>query len=202
MWAAGLGLAGCRQDMHDQPKAEPLEYSSFFPDGRSARPVVAGTVARGQLRADQHFYTGKIDGRHADTFPFPVDAGVLRRGRERFDIYCSPCHSRLGDGNGMIVQRGFRRPTSFHDDRLRKAPPGYFFDVITNGFGTMFDYSDRIVPEDRWAIAAYVKALQLSQNADPAVLTAQERARIEPADGGPAGEGGPLQSGRREEGGR
>ena len=202
MLATSLGLAGCRQDMHDQPKAEPLERSDFFPDGRSARPWVVGTIARGQLREDEHLYTGKVHGRHAETFPFPVDARVLERGRERFDIYCSPCHSRLGDGNGMIVQRGFRRPTSFHDERLRKAPPGYFFDVITNGFGTMFDYADRIVPEDRWAIAAYIKALQLSQNTDPQILTTAERVRIDAMAGTPAGEGGPRQGGSTEEGGR
>jgi mono/diheme cytochrome c family protein len=166
--------------MHDQAKAKTLAHSDFFTDGRSARPVIPGTVARGQLHLDEHFYTGKIEGRHADTFPFAITADVLRRGQERFNIYCSPCHGRLGDGAGMIVQRGFRRPSSYHQDRLRNAPPGYFFDVITNGFGTMFDYADRVAPEDRWAIVAYIRALQLSQNAGPEDVPADQRSRLTP----------------------
>lgn len=176
---AGLmAPAGCRQDMHDQPKAESLEVSDFFADRRTARPVVAGTVARGQLRLDDHLYKGRINGQFAQTFPFPVTRDVLARGQERFNIFCSVCHGRLGDGSGMIVSRGLRRPPSFHIQRLREAPPGYFYDVITNGFGIMFDYSDRIVPEDRWAIAAYVRALQLSQNAGLDDVPAAERAGI------------------------
>lgn len=174
-----LSLAGCRQDMHDQAKAKTLAPSNFFADGRSARPVVAGTVARGQLQLDEHLYTGKIDGRHADTFPFPITPGVMQRGQERFNIYCSPCHGRIGDGSGIIVQRGFRRPASYHEERLRNAPPGYFFDVITNGFGTMFDYADRITPEDRWSIVAYIRALQLSQNAALEDVPADQRARLD-----------------------
>lgn len=185
---AGLAAAGCRQDMHDQAKAEPLEASDFFADRRSARPVVAGTVARGHLRLDEHLYTGKVNGEYARTFPFAITKEVLERGRERFNIYCSPCHGHLGDGNGMVVQRGFRRPPSYHTDRLREAAPGYFFDVITNGFGTMFDYADRIVPEDRWAIVAYIRALQLSQNADLEMVPAEHRDELAPAVAAPTNE--------------
>lgn len=161
-----LILAGCRQDMHDQPRLEPLEASVFFADGRGARPVIPGTVARGEehLRADELFYTGKVNGRYAEEFPEPVTLAMLRRGQERYNIFCAPCHSQVGDGLGMIVQRGLRPPPSFHEERLRAAPPGYFFDVITNGFGVMYSYGDRIKPADRWAIAAYIRALQLSQN--------------------------------------
>ena len=131
--------AACRQDMHDQPKYIPMRESTFFADTRSARPTVAGTVARGQLREDTLRYTGKVDGADATVFPFAVDEKVLRRGQERFDIYCSPCHARTGEGDGMIVRRGYRRPPSYHSDRLRSAPVGHFFDVITNGFGAMPD---------------------------------------------------------------
>ena len=175
----GLVLtAACRQDMHDQPRYEPLEASSFFADGRSARPLVAGTVARGDLREDEHFYTGKSDGAVVETFPFPVTREVFERGQERYTIFCSPCHDQVGNGEGMIVQRGFRRPSSFHIDRLREAPVGYFFEVITNGFGAMYDYADRIPPRDRWAIIAYIRALQLSQNASINDVPAQERGRL------------------------
>lgn len=160
-----LFLAGCRQDMHDQPKFIPLRMSDFFADKRSARPIVEGTVARGQLKADTYFYTGKIGNQEGDVMPFPVNMDVLARGQERFNIYCTPCHSELGDGRGMIVQRGLRPPPSYHNDRLRKAPLGHFFDVITNGFGAMPDYATQIPVADRWAIAAYIRALQLSQNA-------------------------------------
>ena len=151
--------------MHDQAKYKPLAYSEFFADGRAARPAVAGAVARGQLHDDELLYTGKLDGQYSRVFPFAVDRQVLGRGQERFGIYCAPCHDQLGNGQGMIVQRGFRPPPSFHDQRLRDAAPGLIFDVITNGFGTMWSYADRVVPEDRWAIAAYIKVLQLSQNA-------------------------------------
>jgi hypothetical protein len=157
--------AGCRQDMHDQPKYESLEASEFFLDGRAARQLIPGTVARGQLREDTHLYQGKINGKPADTFPFPVTVRILQRGQERYDIYCTPCHDRVGTGDGVVVRRGFRRPSSYHIDRLRQAPPGYFFDVITNGFGAMLDYSAQIPVRDRWAIVAYIRALQLSQNA-------------------------------------
>ena len=160
---SGLTLS-CRQDMHDQPRFEPLEKNSFFADGRASRPLVAGTVARGQLRLDKHLYEGRVEGELAPTFPFPITADVLRRGRQRYDIFCSPCHDVMGTGQGMIVQRGFRAPTSFHIDRLRRAAPGHFFDVISNGLGAMYDYADRVPVHDRWAITAYIRALQLSQN--------------------------------------
>lgn len=163
---AGM-LTGCRQDMQDQPKYIPLRPSSFFADGRSERPLVEGTVARGHLDADTAFYTGKVDGKLVDAFPFPITRDVLNRGQERFNIYCSPCHDRMGTGNGMIVRRGFNHPPppSYHIDRLRQAPDGYLFDVITNGLGAMPDYAAQIAPADRWAIVAYVRALQLSQHA-------------------------------------
>ena len=161
-------LVGCRQDMHDQPRFKPLAMNDFYPDLRSGRAPVEGTVARGELHEDTYFYSGKVGGNPGDYMPFPVTREVLARGRERFDIYCAPCHSRLGDGNGMIVQRGFQRPPTYHQDRLRKAPLGYFFDVITNGFGAMPDYAAQIAPADRWAIVAYIRALQLSQNASKA----------------------------------
>ncbi len=168
----------CRQDMHDQPRYEPLERSTFFDDGRSARPFVEGTVARGHLKTDEHFYTGKVNGELVTTLPFPATLEVLSRGHARYDIYCSPCHDRVGNGQGMIVQRGFRQPPSFHIDRLRQAPMGHFFDVMTNGFGTMYSYADRIAPRDRWAIVAYIRALQLSQNAKLEDVPAEERRQL------------------------
>lgn len=162
---AVLVLAGCRQDMQDQPRFKPLAESDFYADLRSARPPVGGTVARGQLHEDSYFYTGKFGNNPGDYMPFPVTDDVLARGRERFNIYCAPCHSRLGDGNGMIAQRGFRAPPSYHTERLRKAPLGYFFDIATNGFGAMPEYASQIPPRDRWCIVAYIRALQLSQGA-------------------------------------
>jgi mono/diheme cytochrome c family protein len=169
-------VLGCRQDMFNQPKIRPLQASTFFADGRASRPLPEDTVARGELRADELLYTGRIGGMVADKFPFPVTAGVLDRGQQRFDIFCAPCHGRVGDGNGMIVQRGFKTPPSFHTDRLRQAPAGHFFDVMTNGFGVMYDYRSRIVAEDRWAIAAYIRALQLSQHASADDLDAARAA--------------------------
>jgi mono/diheme cytochrome c family protein len=175
----GLGLllilAGCRQEMYDQSRVKPLAQSDFYSDLRSARPQVEGTVARGQLREDTYFYTGKIGENPGDYMPFPVTEDVLARGHERFNIYCAPCHSRLGDGNGMVPQRGFKHPPTYHQDRLRKAPLGYFFDVMTNGFGVMPDYTAQIQPRDRWCIVAYIRALQLSQNATPADVAAGEK---------------------------
>jgi mono/diheme cytochrome c family protein len=175
----GLGLllvlAGCRQEMYDQSRVKPLAQSDFYSDLRTARPQVEGTVARGQLREDTYFYTGKIGGNPGDYIPFPVTEDVLARGHERFNIYCAPCHSRLGDGNGMVPQRGFKHPPTYHQDRLRKAPLGYFFDVMTNGFGVMPDYTAQIAPRDRWCIVAYIRALQLSQNATPADVPAGEK---------------------------
>ena len=171
-------LTACRQDMHDQPKYRPLAASKLFEDGRSARPLVEGTVARGQLRADELLYEGRSGEELAKIFPFPVTREVLERGRERYNIFCTPCHSLLGDGNGMVVQRGFRRPPSFHIDRLREAPPGHFFDVMTNGFGAMASYASRIPVNDRWAITAYIRALQLSQKAALADVPPESRAKL------------------------
>lgn len=158
-------VGGCRQDMHDQPRYEPLEASDFFADGRASRPPVEGTVARGQLRDDDHLYYGKVEGAFVRSFPFPISTDVMRRGRERFDIYCSPCHDRLGTGRGMVVRRGLAEAATFHQDRLRKVEEGYLFDVVTNGFGRMSGYAAQIPVRDRWAIVAYVRALQLSQSA-------------------------------------
>ncbi len=171
-------FAGCRQDMHDQPRLKPFGKSAFFADQREMRPLVPNTVARGRLFEDTHMYRGMIDGKPAETFPMPITKEVLARGRERFGIYCINCHGMAGDGNGMIVTRGLKRPPSYHIDRLRQAPPGYFFDVITNGFGVMYDLSDRIRAEDRWAITAYVRALQQSQNATLDDVPPAERDRL------------------------
>jgi len=165
-----LILVGCRNDMHDQPRFKPLAKNDFFADMRASRAPVENTVARGQLNEDTYFYTGKIGSNPGDYMPaeVPVNQATLERGRERYDIYCAPCHARMGDGNGMVPQRGYRHPPTFHQDRLRKAPVGYFFDVITNGFGAMPDYAMQVTPEDRWKIVAYIRALQLSQNATAA----------------------------------
>jgi hypothetical protein len=173
-------LTGCRQDMQDQPKYIPLRPSTFFADGRSERPLVEGTVARGHLDADTAFYTGKIDNKPVDAFPFPITRAVLERGQERYNIYCAPCHDLLGAGKGMIFRRGFNRPPpqSYHIDRLRQAPVGYFFDVITNGLGAMPDYAAQIEPRDRWAIVAYVRVLQLSQNASVNDVPPEARAYL------------------------
>ena len=160
-----LALSGiaCRQDMHDQPRYKPLAASDFFSDHRSARPQVEGTVARGHLRTDEARYTGKIGDKDVDVFPFPITRDDLERGQQRFNIYCTPCHSRLGDGNGLVVQRGFRQAASYYSDRVMKEPVGHYFDVITNGFGAMPSYASRITPDDRWRVIAYVRALQLSE---------------------------------------
>jgi mono/diheme cytochrome c family protein len=170
---------GCRQDMHDQPKYRPLRESTFFADGLSARPVVAGTVPRGYLHDDELLNRGRVEGQIAEVFPFAIDAAVMARGRERFDIFCSPCHGATGTGDGMVVRRGFRRPPPLADERLRKAPPGHFFDVMTNGFGAMPDYAAQIRPADRWAVTAYIRALQLSAHATLADVPAAERATLE-----------------------
>jgi hypothetical protein len=171
-------MGGCRLDMHLQPKYKPLDPSTFFDDGRSARPAVPGTVARGHLRIDEHLYAGKVNGVLEDTFPFPITRDVLDRGRERYNIYCSPCHDYTGSGRGMIVQRGFPAPPSYHIERLRNAPVGHFFDVITNGYGAMYSYASRVSPDDRWAIVAYIRALQLSQRASLADVPAKERQKL------------------------
>ncbi|HEX8817373.1 MAG TPA: cytochrome c [Terriglobales bacterium] len=177
-----LILAGCRQDMHDQPRFKPLARDDFFQDIRSARPQVEGTIARGQWHEADYFDTGKIGNQPGDAIPFPATPQVLARGRERFDIYCAPCHSRLGDGNGMIVQRGFSRPPSFHTDRLRNAPLGYFFGVITNGFGAMPQYASQVPPRDRWNIVAYIRALQLSQHATSADVPSGQKVPSQPPE--------------------
>jgi hypothetical protein len=179
---ATVGLiSACRIDMHVQPKQNPLSRSDFFPDQRSERPPVEGTVARGQLHEDSYFYTGKLGNNPGDYMPFPVTREVLERGRERYNIYCAPCHSQLGDGNGFIPSRGFaRKPPSYHIPRLQKAPLGYFYDVISNGFGIMPDYASQIPPRDRWNIVAYIRALQLSQNATKADLPAGQTVPSEP----------------------
>ena len=163
--AAMLVLAGCRQDMHDQPKFFPQRGTSFYADGRSARPQVENTVARNQLHQDAYFFTGLQNGKEGDSLPIQLTPAVMERGQERFNVYCTPCHSRVGNGDGMIVQRGYRPAGDFHTDRLRNAPLGHFFNVMTNGFGSMPDYAAQLTPEDRWAVAVYIRALQLSQNA-------------------------------------
>lgn len=158
-------LAGCGQNMRTNAKIGPLDPNSFYPNDQSARPVISGTVALGFEQADAQLYTGMVNGQPATDFPFPVTRATLARGQERYNIYCAPCHSLVGDGQGEIVQRGLSPPPSFHQQRLRDAPVGHFFDVITNGYGRMYSYASRIAPEDRWAIIAYIRALQLSQNA-------------------------------------
>lgn len=176
---AALACAGCHRDMRDQPRYETYESSEFFPDGMSARPLVTGTVARGKLNEDDVFHTGRDGDQFVVDIPVEVDRALLERGQERFNIYCSVCHNRTGDGLGMIVQRGFRQPPSFHIDRLRNAPAGHFFDVMTNGFGTMPSYRIQIAPQDRWAIVAYIRVLQMSQNATLDDVPAEERAKLE-----------------------
>ena len=173
-----LLAAGCRQDMHNQPKYIPLRDSDFFKDASSARPLVEDTVARGTLQDDAVFYTGKDGQTEVDALPFPLTQDVLDRGEQRFNIYCTPCHDRLGTGQGMIVRRGYRQPPTFHIDRLRQAPLGHFFDVETNGFGAMPDYKAQIAPRDRWAIAAYIRALQLSQHAAATDVPAEDRPKL------------------------
>ena len=176
--AALAGMAGCRPGLYNQARYETYEASDFFPDGLSARPLVAGTVARGWDRDDEHLYYGRVDGALASTFPFEVDRAVIERGRDRFNIYCLPCHGGLGDGQGMIVQRGMPQPPSYHEQRLREIPVGHFYDVITRGFGAMYPYAHRIKPRDRWAVVAYIRALQRSQNAAVEDLPDAELARL------------------------
>lgn len=182
MWAALslVFLTACdMQDMYQQPKDVPLQPSESFNDGRSARPLEPDTVAQGQLRTNALFYAGKSDGKEATVLPIPVTVQLLKRGEERYDIYCAPCHDRVGNGNGMIVQRGFRPPASFHIQRLRDAPIGHFYDAMSKGFGTMADFSAQITPEDRWAIAAYIRALQLSQHATLTEVPMGQRQELE-----------------------
>ncbi len=163
--AVAVGSTGCHRDLRYQPRIDPLEKSRFFADGVGARPIPAGTVARGQLKADRTFHTGIEGDQLAASFPLPVDEELLARGRERYNIYCAPCHDQAGNGLGMVVRRGYKQPPSLHIDRLRQARPGYFFDVMTNGFAKMPSYAAQVPAGDRWAIAAYIRVLQLSQNA-------------------------------------
>jgi len=191
-----MTAVGCRQDMHDQAKYEPLEASTFFEDGAASRPFPPHTVARGQLHDDRAFYTGYVADRvWVEELPVPLTAELLARGQERFGIYCTPCHDRTGSGRGMIVQRGFKQPPSYHEERLRQMPIGYFFDVMTNGFGAMSSYAAQIKPEDRWAIAAYVRVLQRSQYSpvnelEPVDVDALEAVGTTPAAVEPDEQGG------------
>jgi len=181
---AALVLAACRQDMQDQPKYKPLRPSPFFADGRTSRPVVDGTIPRGPQDLDPGRATGKV-GKQYVSNPLPPTAPVFARGRERYEIFCSPCHDRAGTGNGMIVERGFKRPPTFHQDRLRQIPDGYFVEVVSQGFGVMLDYAQQIPVEDRWAIAAWIRVLQRSQDATLADVPAAERAQLgAPPEGG------------------
>ena len=176
--ALALWLTGCRMDMHEQPKYLPYEPTTFFDDGRSERPVVPGTVARGQLRLDELLYTGKENGALSNRFPFPITRQDLERGRQRYNIYCTPCHDYTGSGRGIVVQRGFPPPPSYHIDRLRQAPVGHFFDVMTSGYGSMYSYASRIEPEDRWRIAAYIRVLQLSEHSTVQDVPESERQKL------------------------
>lgn len=185
--AAGVVLvafSGCR-DMYDQPRYEPFEASSFFADGSASRPLVAGTVPREDPRnlpdvEDRNLLlTGLKDGLPSRSAPFPVDRAVLERGLQRYRIYCAPCHGELGDGNGVIVERGFTHPPSYHEQRLLDAPLGHFFQVITDGHGAMYSFASRVAPQDRWAISAYIRALQLSQNAKVSELPAEDQSQLQ-----------------------
>jgi len=196
-----LAAPACRQDMFNQPKVKPLARSDFFDDEMAARPPVEGTVARGELRADRILFTGiGPDGKFVAALPVSLTRALLLRGRERFDIFCSPCHGRVGDGRGMIVERGFKEPPSFHIDRLRTQPIGYFFDVVTSGFGQMSSYAAQVPPADRWAIAAYIRALQMSQHAPLQEVPARDREAIEKvrsqADGAEGGSAPPAEARR------
>jgi mono/diheme cytochrome c family protein len=173
-----LAVGGCRQDMHDQPKATQLRRSPFFGDALSARPLPEDAVAREQVVEDDHLTTGKVYGAFVDMFPFPVSGAVMSRGQDQFNVFCSPCHGRTGTGNGMIVRRGFQAPPDLRTDRLRAAAVGQVFDVVTNGFGAMPDYRDQITIRDRWAIVAYVRALQRSAAATIEDVPAERREEL------------------------
>lgn len=175
--ALGVVAAGCHTDMWVQPRQDALEESDFFADKQSARPLVPGTIARDHLREDAPFFTGAKDGKWLTELPVKVDMDLLTRGKDRYRAFCTPCHGQVGDGKGMIAQRGFtlRRPVgNFHTDRLRNLPVGHYYDVITNGYGAMYSYASRVEPRDRWAIIAYIRTLQLSQKAPASVLSAEE----------------------------
>ncbi len=178
----GVVAVGCHQGMWNKSRLKPYEASSFFENGQSTRALPEGVVVFGDARIDTHFYQGKVNGEFATTYPFEITEEVLARGKERYEIYCTPCHGYTGDGNGMIVQRELKKAASHTGDaRLldpAQSPPGYFFDVITNGFGVMYSYATRVKPEDRWAVVAYIKALQISQNAQMADLSAAEQEEV------------------------
>ncbi|MEA2261193.1 MAG: hypothetical protein QOJ51_4018 [Acidobacteriaceae bacterium] len=188
--AALVLIAGCRQDMQDQPKFFPQRGTAFFPDGRSVRDQVAHTVARGQSREADFFHTGLQDGKEVDALPFPVTLAVLERGQEQFNTYCTPCHSRVGNGAGMIVERGYKPAGNFHDAKRLAEPLSHYFYVITNGHGAMPDYAAQVTPADRWAVSAYIRALQLSQNAKqsdvPAGVGVQQLSEVAEQQGLPA----------------
>lgn len=175
--ALSFAATGCT-DMYDTGRVKPLQESRFYPDRQSSRPLVEGTVPRGYVKEDELLYTGKVDGKLADVFPFQVTKEVVERGENRYNTFCSPCHGRLGDANGMIVQRGFPRPNSFHADSIRAKPAGHYFDVMTHGFGRMYDYSASVPVKDRWAIIGYIRALQLSRRVMVNELSETERQRI------------------------
>jgi mono/diheme cytochrome c family protein len=199
--AASLGAGtACRQDMHDAPRYDTLEKSDFFPDRRTARPLIEGTVARGQLRANDAYYTGKENGQPLATLPagITLDKALVERGQSRFNIYCAPCHSQTGEGDGMVVRRGYKQPPSFHDPRLRAQPLGYFYDVMTRGFGQMPDYAAQIQPRDRWAVAVYLRALQLSQHATVEDVPAEERGNLDKATESPTTPGAKPAAGQKE----
>jgi cytochrome c553 len=173
-----LVLTGCRRDMFNQQKSNPLRESDFFQDGSASRPIPPHTVARNDLQNDEAFFTGMIGTNLVTTFPIPITREILERGQQRFEISCVPCHGETGEGNGAVVQRGFPAPPSYHIERLRAAPVGHFFDVMTRGYGVMFSQAERVTPEDRWAIAAYIHALQLSENAKLADVPTNEIAKL------------------------
>jgi mono/diheme cytochrome c family protein len=177
--AVALGASGCRRDMFDQPKANPLRSSDFFPDQAAARPLPPHTVARGFLNEDEALYAGAIGTNLVTEFPFTITSEVLERGQGRFEIFCAACHGRAGDGNGLVVQRGFPAPPSYHTERLRNAPVGHFYDVMTRGYGLMYPQASRVAPADRWAIAAYIRALQLSHNATLAEVPPEQLTVLE-----------------------
>ncbi|HTS03501.1 MAG TPA: cytochrome c [Thermoanaerobaculia bacterium] len=184
-----LALAACRNDMHRQARTRPLRESRFFADGGSARPLPEGVVARGFLRADAVLDKGLgPDGKFVLDLPVPLTRELLRRGRERFDIFCSPCHGRTGNGEGMIVQRGFKNPSSFHVDRLRNERAGYFFDAMTNGFGQMSSYASQVPPEDRWAIVAWIRTLQASQDMPREFLAKEDEGKLDTSSSSPSSE--------------
>ena len=197
-FATAAFVAGCeREDMHNQPRNEWHEQSNFFANGMASRPLVEGTVSRSQPLRTEPLVQWRQGANFSETYPMPIDRLALERGRQRYEIYCSMCHGSTGYGDGMVVQRGFVKPPSLHDERLRNAAPGYFVEVITNGFGAMYSYNDRVPLEDRWKIAAYLKTLQLSRRVEMASLSPEDRQRVElaaaatrPAAGGGGAGGG------------